>query len=296
MVPRREEKPQRPCPGCPSTHGPVPYSPRRRDAGARRSSVGISRRVGRARRVRADRVGGRAAVRQPRIRRPRLRRPGPRDRGTRAGPRSSHRGCTRNRDHRGAFRACGRASLPALRRGFAAGDARVHGRERGAARRHRRSIRRLRRRAVAVRRRAALARRAVRRNRGRLAAARHLRAAAAAAARGRRPARTGRARAGRGGAAGARGRGRRLPLRRRRDRAAGGRLVPGHAPRLGGGRGARRRPPGAEPVLVHRGVFRARRQGGRGRGGRRRHARQGARPRAPQLRAVGPDPTRATRR
>ena len=46
----------------------------------------------------------------------------------------------------------------------------------------------------------------------------------------------------------------------------------------------------AEPVLVHRRVLRARRQGRRRRGGRRRHRGQGARARAPQLRAVGPGP------
>ena len=60
-------------------------------AGPRRSSVGVSRRAGRARRRRADRRRGRAAVRQPRVRRPRLRRSGPRDRGARARARSRRR-------------------------------------------------------------------------------------------------------------------------------------------------------------------------------------------------------------
>ena len=209
-------------------------------AGPRRSSVGVSRRVGRARRVRADRVRGRAAVGQPRIRGPRLRRPGPRDRGARARPRS---GRPRSRRARGrsprassARLSCaGCSSAPRCRRRCACSPARARGcpaspsiatatssscsgcrpaRCPGATSSTTRSNRRWQPRGIYEQRRF--------RPLG-----------------GRRSARARRARARRGGAARARGRGRRLPLRRRRHRAARRRPVPRHAPRLGGRRRAR---------------------------------------------------------
>ena len=129
----------------------------------------------------------------------------------------------------------------AVRRGKAGLEAPVHRRERGSARRQRRSLWRLRRGAVAVGRRSTLARRilgAIERDYSRAASTS---SAASGLSAGRRP----RARrAGRGDEApsSCRRRGR-LPLRHRRDRAAGCRPFPRHAPRLGGGRGARRGPP-----------------------------------------------------
>ena len=81
-----------------------------------------------------------------------------------------------------------------------------------------------------------------------------------------------------------------LPLRRRPDRSAGRGPVPGHAARLGGGRGARQRAALLEPVLVHRSVLRVRGQGGRARGDGRRFRGQGPRAGAAQLRAFGARP------
>ena len=109
----------------------------------------------------------------------------------------------------------------------------------------------------------ALARRALRRHRGEPAARRDLRAAAPATAGWHGAPRAGGACPRRGSSPGDCRRGGGLPLRRRRDRAAGRGLLPRPARRPRRRRCARRRSPGAQPVLVHRRLL------GAGRGRRR---------------------------
>ena len=97
--------------------------------------------------------------------------------------------------------------------------------------------------------------------------------------------------AARGGRRGRRGRGR-LPLRDRRHGPAGRGAFPRHAARLGRRRGARRRSPRPQPVLVHGRLasVHAAKAGAREKSSPSTFRAEGARARAPQLRAVGPRP------